>query len=290
MKRILSAALLLISTLYNNNVCHAQNISYEKSDSIKATRLLSSAPRLAKTTSYMTYFGNKLAGTPYVASTLEKGDKEHLIINLRELDCTTFTENVLALSLCMKNGKKSFRDYANYLRRIRYAGGQVAYDKRLHYFTSWIDNNSANGFVYEPQQDSLPKNIYTATQHLNINYMSQHAGIYPRLAHDKAMVSKIHLTEKALTGKTYKYIPKSKLNDHAALKRHINTGDIIVILTKKQGLDTSHIGIASWHKDGTLHLLNASQIHKKVIDEPMTLYQYMQKHPSQIGIRVIHVK
>lgn len=289
MKRILLAALLLTSTLYNN-ICNAQGISYEKRDSIKVMQLLCSAPTLSKTTAYMTYFGNKLAGTPYVASTLEKGDKEQLIINLRELDCTTFTENALALSLCMKNGKKTFRDYANFLRRIRYAGGQVAYDKRLHYFTSWIDNNSTNGFVYELPQDSLPKNIYTATQHLNIDFMSQHANLYPRLTNDNAMVSKIRQTEKALTGRTYKYIPKSKLNDHAALKRHIHTGDIIVILTKKQGLDTSHIGIASWHKDGTLHLLNASQIHKKVIDEPMTLYQYMQKHPSQIGIRVIHVK
>ncbi len=289
MKRMLLATLLLLPSLYNN-VCKAQGISYEKRDSIKVMRLLNSAPTLSKTTAYMTYFGNKLAGTPYVAATLEKGDKERLIINLRELDCTTFTENALALSLCAKNGKRSFRDYTDYLRRIRYAGGQVAYDKRLHYFTSWIDYNSANGFVYEQQQDSLPKNIYTATQHLNINFMSQHANLYPRLANDKTMVSKIRQTEKALTGRTYKYIPKSKLNDHAALKRHINTGDIIVILTKKPGLDTSHIGIASWYKDGTLHLLNASQIHKKVIDEPMTLYQYMQKHPSQIGIRVIHVK
>lgn len=286
MRHVLLTIVILLSSICAS---HAQSIVYEKRDSIKVTQMLSSAPTLSKTTAYMTYFGNKLAGTPYVASTLEKGNKEQLIINLRELDCTTFTENALALSLCMKNGKRSFRDYTDYLRRIRYAGGHVAYDKRLHYFTSWIDNNSANGFVYELPQDSLPKNIYTATQHLNIDYMSQHANLYPRLANDNAMVSKIRLTEKALTGRTYKYIPKSKLNDHA-LKRHIHTGDIIVILTKKQGLDTSHIGIASWHKDGTLHLLNASQIHKKVIDEPMTLYQYMQKHPSQIGIRVIHVK
>jgi hypothetical protein len=39
-----------------------------------------------------------------------------------------------------------------------------------------------------------------------------------------------------------------------------------------------------------LHLLNASSIHKKVIDEPMTLYTYMHKHPVQIGIRVCRVQ
>lgn len=36
-------------------------------------------------------------GTPYVASTLEK-EPEGLVVNLRELDCTTFAETVLALS------------------------------------------------------------------------------------------------------------------------------------------------------------------------------------------------
>lgn len=36
-------------------------------------------------------------------------------------------------------------------------------------------------------------------------------------------------------------------------------------------------------------MLNASSIHKKVIDEPMLLRTYMMKHPSQIGIRVCRV-
>lgn len=60
------------------------------------------------------------------------------------------------------------------------------------------------------------------------------------------------------------------------------------MITNKKGLDTTHIGIASWHQDG-LHMLNASSIHKKVIDEPMLLRTYMMKHPSQIGIRVCRV-
>ena len=57
---------------------------------------------------------------------------------------------------------------------------------------------------------------------------------------------------------------------------------------RKKGLDTSHLGFAVW-KEGRLHLLNASSIHKKVVLEPMTLRQYMQKHPSQLGVRVVRV-
>lgn len=91
--------------------------------------------------------------------------------------------------------------------------------------------------------------------------------------------------EQDINGQRYRYIPKALLANQKLIRTAIRDGDIIVILTNKRGLDTSHIGLAVW-RNGNLHMLNASSIHKKVIDEPMTLYQYMQRHPSQIGIRI----
>ena len=73
-----------------------------------------------------------------------------------------------------------------------------------------------------------------------------------------------------------------------ALRKAVSDGDIIAITCNKPGLDIAHLGFAVWQKDG-LHLLNASQIHKKVVQEPMTLYQYLQKHPSHTGIRIIRI-
>ena len=99
----------------------------------------------------------------------------------------------------------------------------------------------------------------------------------------------IRKLEQSVNGKRYRYVPKGKIANTAVFRNAIHDGDIIAIITNKKGLDTTHIGIASWHKDG-LHLLNASSIHKKVIDEPMTLYTYMHKHPVQIGIRVCRVQ
>lgn len=262
----------------------AQSLVYEKADSLKVMELLSVAPEGKGMNEYMIFFGNALQGTPYVAKTLEVGNKENLIINLRELDCTTFTENVLSLSLCANNNKKTFLDFANYIRLIRYQNGHIAYPTRLHYFTSWIEENEKNGFVKEVSANMAP---FSAIQTLNINFMSQHSELYPALVRDTTLTSIIRETENTLTGRKYRYIPKSQLANYKLLRKYIHSGDIIAILTKKSGLDTSHIGIASWHKDGTLHLLNASQIHKKVVDEPMTLFTYMQKHPSQIGIRCI---
>ena len=225
-------------------------------------------------------------GIPYVAKTLEDNNKETLVVNMRQLDCTTYVENVLAVYECVKNNKTTFADYKNYLRLIRYVGGIVSYPTRQHYFTEWIEENTKEGFVSEVKGQNPP---FSAKQTLAIDFMSTHIDLYPMLKNNVEMRKPIAEMEHRLSGKTYRYIPKSKIKNTRLLRSTIHDGDIIAIITKKKGLDTSHIGIAVWHKDG-LHLLNASQIHKKVVEEPMTLYQYMQKHPSQLGIRIVRIK
>ena len=81
--------------------------------------------------------------------------------------------------------------------------------------------------------------------------------------------------------------------DHTFLIDYMNDGANSAALKDglaKEGLDVSHLGLAVWGTDGQLHLLNASQIHKHVVLEPMTLFDYMKKHPTQLGVRVIRVK
>ncbi len=285
MRRII---LIALSIMCISQASSAQGVIYEKADSLRVLELLSQAPALSSTNEYMMFFARQLMGSPYVAKSLEKGKEEKLVVNLREFDCTTFVETLLALSLCMKEDKRSWDDYTTFLRLIRYDEGEVLYPKRLHYFTSWIESNSAKGLVSEGEQASLPA-LFEETQTLNTTYMTTHPEQYPQLANDTSMVALIKDTELQLTGKKYKYIPKRLLQrETKALKRTISNGDIIALVTNKDGLDIAHIGIAAWHSDGTLHLINASQLSKKVVDEPMTLYNYMTKRPSQIGIRVIH--
>ena len=63
-------------------------------------------------------------------------------------------------------------------------------------------------------------------------------------------------------------------------------GVVYMLLCGKES--NACLGFAVWHKDG-LHLLNASQLHKKVVEEPMTLEQYLSRHPSFTGIRVVQL-
>jgi len=65
----------------------------------------------------------------------------------------------------------------------------------------------------------------------------------------------------------------------------VRDGDIVAMLTDKDGLDTRHIAIAFW-QNGKLHLMHASSLYKKVLMSPETFYEYEAKQPKHTGIRV----
>lgn len=256
--------------------------TYQRTDSITVVRLLHDAPSRGTTL----WLARQLAGRPYVAHTLEVNDHEQLVVNTRELDCTTLVETVVALTLCVQEKKLTFDDYTAMLRQLRYRGGVCTdYTSRLHYFSDWINDKVKMNLVTDIQGPNPP---FSAVQKLNINYMSQHPASYKALKANPALVPVIRRQEQALTGKSYRYIPKTALTDSPLLRQTVRNGDIIAITCNKAGLDIAHLGFAVWRKDG-LHLLNASQLHKKVVEEPMTLYQYMQQHPSFTGIRIIRI-
>lgn len=260
----------------------SQSVEYKAADSIRIEEMLKQAQR-ERPENAMLFFGKQFLGVPYVAHTLEEGEREHLIINTRALDCTTFVENVLALFICYHEKATSFHAFCDQLRNIRYRGGILTdYTSRLHYFTWWGEDNEAMGLVKAVDTGKFP---FTATQRLNINYMTIHPTLYKHLKNNPQFVKVIAAQEKASNGKTYRYIPKSLLNRSERELADVHTGDIVSLITKKTGLDTSHVGIAVW-QDDRLHLMHASSIHMKVVLDPSTFYDYGQRQTSMLGIRV----
>ena len=263
-------------------------VSYTKADSLRVVELLEQGARNKEQEALTLFYANQLMNQPYVAHTLEIKDmEEHLAINLQSLDCTTLVENCCALALTTSHGSKSWKDYLSWLQKLRYDDGKIdGYKSRNHYFSQWIQSGTKLGLVKE----IVPPTSISVPMKLSLTYMSDHPDSYPLLKVDMNERKLIAEMEKRVTGATVRYIPKEKVGDCKKVFGHIKDGDIIAITTNKKGLDISHVGFAVWGKDGKLHLLNASSIHKKVVLEPMTLYEYMQKHPSQTGIRVIRLQ
>lgn len=267
-----------------------------KPDSLKIISLVKNAPREA--TPY--YFSRQFLGIPYVGATLERSlTGEPLVINLHELDCTTIVEVVAALWHTQRDyvAKPSmadaaiFQHYCQWLEKYRYwAGRRNGYCSRHHYFSWWWHDNVKQGLLEEV--DLAPSGGKLAPLMVKLGYMSLYPNRYRQLAANPQWVEKLKPLEQEYSVRDGYYLPKAELNrlSSAALKSVIKDGDIIAIVTTKGGLDYSHLGFASWHKDGKLHLLNASMRQKKVIDDTATLYQYLSSFSTSVGIRVFRLK
>ena len=274
----------------------AQGVIYQPADSIKIEQLLRDGLRQPAGTCLSLYYGKQFLGLPYVAQTLEvnyiadpQHAEEQLIVNTRELDCTTFVEMVCALVRTTRQGLSTFADYCRNLQQTRYQGGVISgYASRNHYFSTWIDNVEALGIARELGQQDSP--LFSATKHQVINYMTTHPNSYPALRNPggNRFLPAIGLAEKAIT-RSQRYIPTSALGKSKKQLSCVHDGDIVALVTDKAGLDIAHLGLAQWGKDGKLHFMHASSLRHKVVEEPLTLQQYQNRQKTQRGIRVIRL-
>lgn len=260
-----------------------QQTDYTQTDSARVVSLLKMTPK----GNDVLFYARQFVGIPYVAATLEKNDPERLVVNLRQLDCTTLVETTLALAMTKRQGSNSFSRYCENLMCLRYRGGKMnGYLSRLHYFTWWMHDNVERGNVKHVDDEAH----FTSVINVDNHYMSAHPSKYKMLALHPEWTDSIAIMEKQTNGPDGRYLPEGKTALRASVLRTIKDGDIVAIVTRKDGIDYSHLGFAVWGKDQMLHLLNASSIHHKVVEEPKTLRQYLKEHPSSIGIRLLRLR
>jgi len=217
--------------------------------------------------------------TPYVAATLEiNPDKEKLVINLREMDCTTFAENCLAISRTIKNGNPTFEKFAVELQSIRYRDGTIdGYPSRLHYFSDWIYDNDLKKIT-----KSISKELAETIFAKPINFMSTHPESYIQLKDNPELAQIIAIQEKEISARKTHFIPKEKI---VIIEGKLMDGDIVGITSGIKGLDIVHVGILI-RKEGRIHLMHASTTAQKVIVSEETLEKYLINSKSATGIMV----
>ncbi|MBP1646914.1 MAG: lipoprotein [Bacteroidetes bacterium] len=225
----------------------------------------------------MAAIGLSFIGTPYVAQTLEVPGPEHLVVNLQGLDCTTFVENTLALSRCVKLNEPTFEAYTKQLQLIRYRSGVIqGYPSRLHYFTDWIGDNELKEIVRDITRDLGGVPLVKA-----IDFMSTHRKSYRQLS-EKSVVDAISAAELRLSSAVHSYVPKG---DVAGMQDKLRSGDIIAITTSIPGLDVSHTGLVV-EQEGMPYYLHAPLSGGAVQLSKATLASYLAGAGKQTGIIV----
>ena len=233
--------------------------------------------------------GETFVGTSYTPGTLEAPGPEHLVIDLREFDCVTFIENMLALTRFIRHdGIKALADrataearYAGYLEELRYRGGHLdGYASRLHYFSEWLSDNAQRGKL-----ELLTRQLGGVPDSEPFSFMSTHAAAYRQMA-EPGVADQIRAMEARLNAALPRwYIPEDRI---ASIAPRIHDGDIIAATSTLPGLDIAHTGIALW-RNGALHLLHAPLVGKSVEISAVPLAQRILDIRTQDGIMVAQV-
>ena len=219
----------------------------------------------------------RFVGDPYTPQTLEAPGPERLVINLREFDCVTLVESVLAMARVLGSGDESFDAFRSNVARIRYRGGRLSgYPSRLHYFSEWISDNDAKGIVR-----NITREIGGVRDPEPISFMTAHQDAYRQFA-EPGITDSIRALEARLSTADRYYITEDSI---AVVADQIRNGDVIAATSTLPGLDIAHTGIALW-QNGRLHLLHAPLVGESVEISERPLADRIIGFDAQDGIMV----
>jgi len=222
--------------------------------------------------------GKLVIGTKHVGGTLEGKGAEICRVNLTGLDCVTFLENVLCLARIIKKGKTTFDNFKAELIFTRYRGGKLTdYTSRLHYTSDWIYDNEKKKVVR-----NITKEIGGENFPVKVFFMSKNSHLYQALNEFPGFIETIAKIEREINKRPHWYIPQARVKE---AQEYIQTGDIIALATKKEGLDFAHTGLAYKDNKGKIRFLHASQsVGEVILDKE--LFEYLHIAKTHIGITV----
>jgi len=230
--------------------------------------------------------GATFVGASYEPGTLELPGPEGLVVNLAEFDCVTFVEHMLVLArLTVEGGdelledEEAFRDrYRRALTDLRYRGGVLdGYSSRLHYFSEWIRDAEAKGWVRD-----VTAELGGIRDERPIHFMSSNPHAYRQLGEDPSFLDLVRSTEERISAEPRYFIPQDRIAEVAG---GIENGDVIAAVSTVDGLDIAHTGFAFWH-GGRLHLLHAPLVGEFVEISARPLAERIQGISGQKGIMV----
>jgi hypothetical protein len=174
-------------------------------------------------------------------------------------------------------GSSDIGDFEDYLRRLRYRGGEIdGYGSRLHYTCDWRFDNMQAGFLKD-----VTRELGGVPYEKEVAFMSRNPQYYAALE-DPLNVAAIRKAEADINQRDHYYIPEEQLQ---SLESGIKDGDILALTTKVKHLDIAHLGFAIW-VDGRVHLLHASSKNKQVVISRAPLVNELKVSPSRHGVMV----
>lgn len=220
-------------------------------------RFLEAAAGISDLSARIDHISRQFLGTPYRHPTLIGSPEvqEELIVNLEFVDCFTYLDYVDGMRL-----SRSFDEFIEKLIWVRYKGGVVAYEKRRHFFTDWIDSgrvNEVTAQIGRPRSRTVAKNL---------NARNDGSLFLPGIP----KVSRTLSVALPVIG--------------SSAQGRLRTGDYVGVFEETEGLDVSHVGLAikDARTDSWL-FRHASSVRGNVVDQDLS--DYLASKPGIIVLR-----
>ncbi|MCI0698841.1 DUF1460 domain-containing protein [candidate division KSB1 bacterium] len=223
-------------------------------------------------------YSERAIGTPYRWFPLGEGAKGKYdrdpLIDFTRVDCLTFCEQTLAMTLSQNSG-----EMFQTLQRLRYRGGDIDIRNRNHFTISdWLPNNA---WLVEDMTAAIGGEFTT-----NMTKTIDRA----------AALRKLRVPEKELSAIpppqaiTVQYIPEENL---PAIKAKLQGGEIGCVVQSRPGIIVAHLGFILRDGSGRVFYRNASARPgvKRVVDEDFEdLVKFLKRNPSWVGMIFLRVR
>jgi cell wall-associated NlpC family hydrolase len=218
----------------------------------RVEQLLSKTKHLDSVGDRIEALSRSFIGYPYQTNPLigSADTPEVFVASLDGFDCVTFIESILALARA-----SNVDDFAAQLRKIRYDRGRVEWNRRNHYVTDWIRNNSRDGILRPLSFRDAP----TLTRKRILN-------VVPELPAGRANI---------------RCVPKSAI---PRLEPRLQSGDIVYFASTKKNLDVFHGGIVV--RDGAaVRMRHASRSARCVVEQELRDFIKTNRMAGVIAVR-----
>ena len=229
-------------------------------------------------------FGRAMAGTPYVGFSLEIHDHiEAPSVNFNGVDCWTFFEIALGMARMIEVPRKTYepQHLLAEIETTRYRAGKCGGDylDRIHYLVDWYHDNEARGTLENLTRSLGKARMLKGRKCSEMTELWMH---YRYLKHSPKARSGMKKHEARVSKLPVYYIPTASV---PSMESKIEEGDILGIVTRKDGVFCSHVGLAIEGSGGRMHIIHASSNFKKVVDEA-TISGYLNKYSNHMGLVV----
>lgn len=198
-------------------------------------------------------------GRPYKENTLigDLSTQEVLFADFSVFDCFTFLDVVEAL-----RRSRGTEDFLSQLIHVRYKDNDVAYLKRRHFFSDWVNPEAHD--IIDVTETIDPDNVRMVRKRLNMR------------SDGSAWITGLPAIERTIFYLPSTYITKQTFEN-------LENGDYLGFYSSKDGLDVKHTGI--FIKSGDRPVLrHASSIKRLVVD--VDLLDYLQGQEGLVVYRV----